>query len=114
MSFDLRLEQGIVIGVCAGPLGIEDAKAGARAVWENPAWRGKPVLWDCRSARFEVGASEVRNLAGFILEGQPSAPPPRVAFVTARDVDFGMARMFEVFREHPATSIQVFRDYDKA
>ena len=53
-------------------------------------------------------------MARFILDNQPAVPPPRVAFVTIRDVDFGLARIFEVYREHPATSFRVFRDYDEA
>ena len=38
----------------------------------------------------------------------------KAEFVTARDVDFGMVRMVEVFRERPATEVHVFRDYDTA
>ena len=34
--------------------------------------------------------------------------------MTARDVDFGMARMFEAFRGHPATQVHVFRDHEEA
>jgi hypothetical protein len=32
----------------------------------------------------------------------------------ARDLDFGLARMFEAFREHPATTVRVFRGFDEA
>jgi hypothetical protein len=34
--------------------------------------------------------------------------------VTARDVDFGLVRMFQVIRQHPSTQVQVFRDYEEA
>ena len=34
--------------------------------------------------------------------------------MTTRNVDFGLARIFEVYREHPATSFRVFRDFDEA
>jgi hypothetical protein len=37
-----------------------------------------------------------------------------VAIVVGRDADFGMVRMFEVFREHPPTEVQGFRDLDEA
>ncbi len=84
------------------------------AVWGNPEWSGKPVVWDFRSAILDVRAPEVREIARFVLDRQPSSPPPKVAFVIARDVDFGLARMFEVFRQHPSTEVRTFRDYDEA
>jgi hypothetical protein len=37
-----------------------------------------------------------------------------MAFITQRDADFGMARVFEAYREDPATDFRVFRDYDEA
>jgi len=116
MPFSIRLEPetGILIATCAGSLDLGDAEQGVRAVWENPEWSGKPILWDFREARLDFTTPDVRQLAQWVLEGQPSTPPARVAFVTARDVDFGLVRMFEVFREHPATEVRVFRDYGDA
>jgi hypothetical protein len=107
-------ETGLVIATCSGALGSNDAREGAAAVWERPEWSGKPVVWDFRSAQLEVRAPEVREIARFILERQPAIPPSRVAFVTARDVDFGLARMFQVFRQSPSTRVRVFRDYEEA
>ena len=114
MPFSVQLEDGVVVGTCSGALMVEDAKAGATAVWNNPDWRGKPIVWDLRSAQLDVDAEGVRAIARFILTSQPSPPPPRVAFVTAREVDFGMARMLEAYRENRATEVHVFRDYEAA
>ena len=116
MPFSLQLEpgSGVVVGTCSGMLNASDARKGATAFWANPDWSGRPVVWDFRAAQFEVHAPEIRDVAQFILENQPPTPPPRVAFVTERDVDFGLARIFEVYREHPATSFRVFRDFEEA
>jgi hypothetical protein len=116
MPFTLRLDPltGILIGTCSGALELADAKAGAVAVWERPDWRGRAVVWDMREAEIHARPTEVRRLAEFVLGGQPAAPPPRVAFVTDRDADFGMLRMFEVYRAHPATEVRIFRDFDEA
>jgi len=116
MPFSLRLEPetGIVIATCSGDLGLNDAKGGAAAYWENPECSGRPVVWDFRSAHLNVVASEVREIARFILERQPPTPPSKVAFVTASDADFGLGRMFEMVREHPSTQVRIFRDYDEA
>ena len=116
MPFSLRLEPetGIVIATCSGDLGLNDAKGGAAAYWENPECSGRPVVWDFRSAHLNVVASEVREIARFILERQPPTPPSKVAFVTASDPDFGLGRMYEMVREHPSTQVRIFRDYDEA
>ena len=116
MPFSLQLEpaSGVVVGTCTGMLNASDARKGATTFWANPDWSGRPVVWDFRAAQFDIHAPEIRDIAQFILENQPPAPPPRVAFVTTRDVDFGLARIFEVYREHPTTSFRVFRDLDEA
>ena len=116
MPFSLQVEPetGIVIATCTGALALGDDKKGVAAFWEKPEWSGKPIVWDFRSARLDVTAPEVREMAQFILQNQPQTPPSRVAFVTASDADFGLGRMFEALREHPSTQVRIFRDYAEA
>ena len=116
MAFSILLDSraGVFIATCSGTITLEECKQGAAAYWENPERGGRPILWDLRDARVGLDAPEVREIAQFVLQNQPTAPPPRVAFVTDRDVDFGLARMFEGFRENPATTVRVFRNFDEA
>jgi hypothetical protein len=114
IAFRLDSEADLVVAECSGTFGPIEAKEGARAFWERSEWSGKPIVWDLRTARFDSRAGEVRKLAEFVLEHQPAVPAPKVAFVTTREVDFGFARMFEMYREHPATETQIFRDFDEA
>ena len=114
VAIQIEPETGIAIATCFGILRSDDAEAGATALWANPGWLGKAAVWDFREAQFDISSMDVRELAQFVLQNQPSPPPSRIAFVTRRDVDFGMARMFEVFRETPPTEFRVFRDYDEA
>jgi hypothetical protein len=116
MPFDIRIEPGtrIAIAACSGDLGFDDAKEGAAALWAHPGWGGAAVVWDFRAARLEMSTPQIKEIARFILEGQPSTPPARVAFVTERDHDFGLLRMFDVYREHASTLVRVFRDLDEA
>jgi hypothetical protein len=109
----MRLERGVVIATASGKLGLAQAKEGALAAWNAHDLDGKPIVWDLRAAELDFEPDEVRQLALFILGRQP-APPSRVAIVTGRDVDFGLARMLEVYRDHPATQVHTFRDYDEA
>jgi hypothetical protein len=116
LPFSLRQasDPDITIATCNGSLGLEQAKAGAKAIWSNRAWLGRPIVWDFRLAHLTVSAAEVKTLAEFILSGQPAARPPRMAIVTSSDLDFGLARMFAAYREHPSTQVRVFRDYEEA
>lgn len=116
MSISIHIEKdsGIAIATCSGALRLADAQQGAEALWRTADWAGRSAVWDLRAARFEVSSSDAREIARFILLHQPSPPPSRIAFVTLRDVDFGLSRMFGVFREDPATAFRVFRDYDDA
>jgi len=107
-------ETRVAIATCTGDLGFDDAKGGATALWRNAEWGGKAVVWDFRSARIEISTPEIREVARFIVESQPERPPARIAFVTARDHDFGLLRMYEVFREHPATTVKIFREFSEA
>ena len=116
MPFSLRLEpeSGLVIATCSGPLAVHDALMGVAVFWNSPEWRGMPVVWDLRSAQLDIEGAHVQEMARFVLQRQPKNPSPRVAFVTGRDVDYGLARMFQVYRQHPATQVRVFRDYEEA
>jgi hypothetical protein len=116
MTISIRIEPGTgtAIANCTGVLRRSDAERGAATLWGTPGWSGKSAVWDFRDARFDLNASEIQEIARFILRSQPATPPSRVAFVTPRDVDFGLARMFEVFREDPRTQFRVFRCYDDA
>jgi len=116
MPLELRFEPDldVVIATCSAVLGPAEAREGAMAFWKNPEWTGKAVVWDFRNSRFDINAAQVHDLARFILEHQPALPPRRVAFVTGREVDFGMARMFQIYREHPATAFKYFRDLEEA
>jgi len=84
------------------------------ALWKMSGWTGRSVVWDFRDARFDIESPEIRQIAHFVSRNQPTPPPSRVAFVTPRDADFGLARMFGVFREDPRTEFRVFRDCEEA
>lgn len=116
MSVTIRIDPatGMAIASCSGVLRLDDAQEGATALWGTPGWLGRSAVWDFRDARFEVSPPEAREIAQFVLRHQPETPPERMAFVTQREVDYGMARMFEALRHEARTAFRVFRDYDEA
>ena len=104
----------MAIATCSGVLRFSDAQESVAALWKTSGWLGKSAVWDFREAQFDISSSDIRELAQFVTRHQPATPPSRVAFVTQRDVDFGISRMFEAFREDPRTEFRVVRDYDEA
>lgn len=116
MPFELTIDPstGLALATCSGTLGLDDAREGARALWAHPDWQGQGVVWDFRQARLDFTSVDVRELAQYVLAHQPARPPKRVAFVTTHDMDFGLVRMFEVFRDHPSTDVKVFRELEPA
>lgn len=116
MPFTLRIDadSGIAIMACAGELGLADAKQGALLLWESQESETVPVVCDLRSARLSFSAVDIREIARFIHERQPEKPLPRLAVVAPRDLEFGLARMFETWREDRATDVRIFRDYEEA
>lgn len=116
MAFVLEIEpgSGMAIATCSGTLDLEEARKGVTALWVHPDWSGVSAVWDFRAARLNFSTPDIREAAQFVLAHQPRTPPARMAFVTAHDADFGMLRMFEVFRESPATAVRAFRDLKEA
>jgi acetaldehyde dehydrogenase (acetylating) len=116
MPWDFLIDPntGLAVVTCTGTLGLEEAREGVRALWQHPDWPGVAAVWDFRSARLDFSTADVREAAQFVLAHQPATPPRRVAFVTAHDADFGLVRMFEVFREHPGTEVRAFRQLEAA
>ena len=114
ISIRIEPETGMAIATCSGVLQLNDAREGVTALWKTPDWLGRSVVWDFREAEFDASPSDIREIAEFVLRNQPEIPPLRVAWVTPREVDFGMSRMFDVFRQDQRTEFRVFRNYDEA
>jgi len=69
-------------------------------------------LWDLRGCTLNLSADELRRLS---QSGQArDLGKGRVAVLVDMDLSFGTARMYEVFRESTATSVEVFRTEPEA
>lgn len=113
-SLKFELDHDVIIATGTGNLGFLEALEGAVSVWERRDWKGRSIVWDFREARLEMTGDSVREFAEFVTNHQPLARPARVALVVSTESDFGMARMFEAFREDFATEVRVFRGYEDA
>ena len=72
-------------------------------------------LWDIREASLEkFNAPELESLAYF-LGNRMDRAANKVALVVGRDLEYGVARMWDVYASHPAPQDrQIFKDMDEA
>jgi hypothetical protein len=114
VSIHVEPKTKLAICTCVGILSVEDAMNGAKSLWQTPGWSGKAAVWDFRKASFDMSSSEVKKVAQFIIHHQPASPPEKMAFVAHGDLEYGMSRMFEVYRQNLKTDFRVFRDIEEA
>ena len=114
VTIQIEPKTGLGICTCSGILKIDDAINGAKSLWQTQDWLGKAAVWDFREAHFDMSSSEIEQLAQFILHHQPSIPPSKMAFVAQSDLEFGLSRVFEAYRQDERTDFRVFRDFEEA
>jgi len=113
VEFDFVSLDDIAIGIPTGSMTLDEIKEAVRTLWKQTDAPEILSLWDLRRATFDLGADEVRELAEFVKEAAPVSSL-RTAFLVARDLEFGLIRMFAVFRETEGARAAVFRDRDEA
>lgn len=113
LVFDQESEKGVVVGTAHGRLRLEDLKESAAALWREVDAPAVRVLWDLRDATFELSSGDVQEFAHFGKRHSPFAGL-KMAFLVSRDLEFGLLRMFEVFRATERTRTAVFRDRAQA
>ncbi len=75
---------------------------------------GMGRLWDFRDADLSsLDAKTINEMAQYSLRFPPGINDVKVAFVTDRDLEYGLTRMFEISSKS-MTPIQVFRVIDEA
>lgn len=108
-AFTVEQAGGITFVRFDGVAGYQDAIDAAIEVegLENNGLR----MWDL-SHGVDVSAADVRRLAEHARNNL--SHPSKVAIYAPEDHLFGVARMHEVFREHPDVDYRVFRQEEAA
>ena len=112
-KIDLESEPGIAVTIANGSMTLDDIKECTSALLRATDGTASRKLWDLREASFDLDAEQVKELAGFIKELK-LGPTSRSALVVAGDLEFGLVRMYEAFRESSESQTKVFRDGDLA
>ena len=77
---------------------------------------GMDILWDFRQVKTEnMRADQIREIVSFIKNNQEKRGANyRVALVVSRDIDFGLARMYEAYTQELPFQLQIFKQLSAA
>lgn len=116
-SLELDVARRCFTVITQGEGNAEGLMASMEAVAHHPQWRvGYSVLVDHRKLCLaELSNSGIENISHGFIELRKAFGDGRCAIVLAKDVDFGLARAWEMITaDEVAMAIHIFRDIDKA
>ncbi len=103
--------------VITGELTPEDLIATFEEAFSRDDFQvGSHALWDFRGATGkDLLAGNVRSLVDAVVKHRSGDEGTRIAVVVARNLDFGLARMYQQMLEASTeVKVMVFRDRDEA
>lgn len=115
--YDIDEERGIVFAQATGVVGLSDSLTHISEVFTDEKFRpGMHAVFDLTQASLtSFSASDLHRLLGSLeMEPRGIGPGARWAIVAARELDFGVSRMFEALASHLPIEVQVFRDSSAA
>lgn len=116
MSLEYRSDRasGLTVTVAEGRITVDDVRRYIEDIVADPTTNDCDELVVLRDVDLkEFSGHDVRDLAQHASKISPEQAF-RTAIVAPCDADFGLLRMFEVFRNRPEGKLVVFRDLGSA
>lgn len=119
LTFEVDKKNRLVIARATGTLTLEDLFRYQFEAWSRKELREYDELVDLTKAQefTPASADRIKDLSNLAAAMESNGIATKLAIVAKGDFDFGLARMFQVFRElHPQSKKQVavFRSADEA
>ena len=113
MDKDYVIETVETVSVCrfTRQASMREIREGIEAQLQTGA--GPLRLYDFSAGLQALSMDQVCSLAEY-SKSLPTAPGSKVAIVAPDDLSFGLARMFEVYREDGVLQNTVFRNFEEA
>lgn len=110
---ELDKDTGIPIVTITGRLTLDGFGKSLDRIRRNPSYRGSDrSLWDLRGV-FAPSVDAVRTFAA-LAQGTETRSCRRAALVVEGEVQYGLARMFQILSEQSGSVKRVFRDLTEA
>jgi hypothetical protein len=117
INYDIKKPSGLVRLIVSGSVITGDIIDALGRMLKDPDFKeGMDVLWDFREVKSgNSEAEDIREIVSFIRTNQEKRGRNyRVALVVSRDIDFGLARMYEAYSQELPFDIQIFKDIKDA
>lgn len=119
LSYKIDTEHRLVLANATGILTIDDIFAYQRDAWSRPELRGFNELVDMTGVESvnPPAADQLRAFSEFAATMDAMIGESNLAIIAKGDLDFGLARMFQAFREMNPDSkkiVSVFRSMNDA
>lgn len=117
MKLDVsRHPSGVFVLRVRGPLTVERVEAAIAETRQTPGFhRRSHTVWDLREADLaDAPVEDLRRVVAINARFGDQRAGARSALRVARDVDYGIVRMFQVFAEKLPQTFRVFRAPEEA
>lgn len=119
LTYEIDRSRRIVFTQAIGILTAQDIFAYQKEVWSDPELRSYDECVDMSAVTSIEGATEMnmRALAELSVQADNSAMPTKFAIIAAKDLHYGLARMYETYRsmqQKNARYISIFRTREDA
>lgn len=117
MKVDLsRHPSGVFVLRIEGPFTVEAYGAALARSAQTPGFRpDSHTVWDLRQADLaDVQAEDLRQAVATHARHRARSEGARSAIVVTREVDYGVARMFQAFADDLPQEFRLFRNMDTA
>lgn len=111
------LPDGPALLTASGPITGKDIIQALQDLVQDPDFKPDiDSIWDFRSVTTRlIDAQEITDLINFIRTVQEKRGRNyRVAILVSRDMDYGLARMFEVHSQNLPFQVRIFEDLEQA
>ena len=114
-SYKIFKDIGLAIITSSGPADPEETIAVVTGLQADPDFSmSYDVLWDARERTEPYTSDEVLKIARHVSSYQGDRPSKR-AFVVTKDVNYGMARVYESLRYSKShVEIEIFKSWEEA
>ncbi len=119
MDFQIKIDpqRSWLLIELTGRFDLDDLEKCYQTFLGRSDWKkGNDILWDVRACSFEhLNGNDMRTIAAMTENYRDQRGPGRAAWVTGRNVDFGIGRMYEMTNEKNVIyNFRVFRTIEEA
>ena len=116
ITYSIDKEKGIRFHVCTGTVDCDDIMQSLSEVYRDENYdHALHALWDFRDCSGDLSAEAMQEIIAHARKSRSVPGQGRIALVVNRDLEYGLARMYEMLSElELPRQLMVFKDYETA